>query len=481
MDNKRHNMRALIIVLLASIALGMLIFCSFPFEVIWRLGCCIFLGFIVGILFLPKIYASFKKIKILEWVNLFIGCIGLMVAFLLFFPSNFKEKLDNIFDKQICYNVDDFFQNENETHFIFGFDKTEYNKSDISPYISESEDLPKLYDKYCKKANITKKENVKYREFCKAKMCYDLIRFMENNKSNDKFSIYTIGQEVETLIEDKYFSKNDIENAIEAIEYVNYNAKETHFEKYYEKIHNIAKNQERNKFTFVKYVVYTYSDFVYDKNTNTPNSDNLKINKYRYGTEHIKGFPDLSIIENLFIMPHNDKNTNKKFCIINEKEEFYESRIIVKDITRDEEFGNVVQNQKYQDVVIYFSGNEFSSPNLEFTDNLYKIRLHQKEGKVKTYCNIRLTNTNNKEEYITLSNTFEPIKKAGKYAIMFKGTKAEFPFIEIVREDIHVILELKPEENKTTNKSIRFIIVGLLVFFGISIPNLVSIVYSKIK
>jgi hypothetical protein len=83
---------------------------------------------------------------------------------------------------------------------------------------------------------------------------------------------------------------------------------------------------------------------------------------------------------------------------------------------------------------------------------------------------------------IDLDNTkYEKINAKGEYAIKFDENNVTKPLvIDIAHKDIHVLLRLKIEEHKTANIVSRFVIVTLLVLFGICIPFTVCKIIRQI-
>lgn len=417
------------------------------------------------------------KVILAEWLGFFLGVLGLLSPYFIYLK---KERLDNTFDKREAYNIDNYFTNREGTHLIFGFDKTEYLNS---PTIDENKYLRTFYNLYINEIkrhlNISYQTNsIKYREYCKAKMCADLIKL---KGQLGRFSVYFVGDEVETIVQDKEFSESNIKWTIQKIyDYNDFNAKETHLEKYYETIYNLVKRDTIDKSNFVKNVLFTYSDFVQDKNCPSIHSDLIDIETLREGKQHKLGLKNYSIIENLFILPHINRDNKNVSCILKGDGSLYERRTYVfNDIVEGEENGNSIYNLKYADVPIYYAEKENSSPNLNFTDLVYELKLHNQK---EPLTDIKIVNISNGKECPLNNTTYEKIKAKGLYAIKFKGSKASIPIvIDIARRDTHVFLELKAEENEIGNTSFKVLAIAVLFSFGVFIPYSFSKILMNVK
>jgi hypothetical protein len=476
-NRQRNNYLIATALLLSIIAIPMLIFSSFSFGIVWRLSCALFLGFIIGVIFFPKIYLEFRNIKTVEIIAVIISILGLVSTIYVYLNT---KALDNIFDSQELYKIDELFKLQEDPHYIFGFDITEYSDS---PTIDDNDYLLTFYNIYSDEVRKYKEilyptKRIKYKEFCRVKLCADLMRL--KNKPG-KFSIYLIGKEIKTLIHDRDFSEENIRWAIEEI-FKNHDidTTETHLEKYYETVYNAVKNQKKDLYSFVKYVVFTYSDFVLDKKNNSIITEEIDIKTLREGKQQTKGLNQFSVIENLYILPHIDKNKNKATCILAGDGNLYERRTYVsRDIIEGEANGNSVLNLRYYDIPIYYSKNENSSPNLYFSDSLYQIKLfNQKEY----LTDIKLIDITNNINYQLNNTTYETIRSKGLYKIKFKGSDASTPIIiDVLREDLHVFLELKVVKNQIDNNFLRFLIIVLLILFGVCIPYAIGKIFRFSK
>lgn len=456
------------ILLTAFGSLLMLIFCSFSLNIQWHLYCATFLGFTIGVQLIPYIYKTLDETKIIELAGLIIGILGLISPLIIYLN---KEILDNTFNKQETCNINNLFKSREETHFIFGFDKTEYKDS---PTIDSNNDLLTYYSLYINeikryKNDISKQtKHIKYREFCRAKMCHDLIRLV---KYKGKFSIYFFGTNIDSIVYNKEIDIGNISWAIQKIFENNFdNATETHLKEYYTTINYLVKSEERDKYSFSKYILFTYSDFILDMNgASSINLDLINIRKLREGDQNTYGLKQYSIIENLFILPPPPIIPANSIYALKDENSLNERRTYVsKDITESQENGNATYNLKYFTIHLTYSQKENSSPNLEFTDSLCKLKLDtQKEE----FADIMLVNSPKNEEYPLDNITYRQIKSKGIYTVKFKGLRASNQIaIDIVREDIHILLGLDATENKMNKNSIKIIIVMLFFMFGICIP-----------
>ncbi|MDR2424945.1 MAG: hypothetical protein LBD59_09520 [Prevotellaceae bacterium] len=445
--------------------------------IVSRIYCCAYLGFLVGCFFFVEIPRIIEKFKNGEWIAIILAISGLLSPLLLF-SENLKIRLDNTFGGRMKYKIEKIFENKavNEEHVIYGFDITEYKKS---PTIEDNGHLQPLYNRYISNIDsIDSKDslvlvthpdstkNIKYREFSRAKICADLIRHHKMNRQG-AFSIYTIGTETKLLNEKSKFSKDNVETAIQKMFEIEYKDKETHLETYYDTIYYIVGKTKRDKYKFAKYILHTYSDFVQDKGTQSTHTDKVNIDKIRKGTNQKKGFGDLNIIENLFILPHDNKTEHNKNVVIDGEGTLYDRRIdVTKDINTDDEFGDAIHNIKHHNHTFYYS-THIVSPNIEFPDELYQIKLH---GKYPDHSTVNLQNIDTEDDEILLSSTtFAKINK-GKYAFQINGISGDNKLItDIARDDIHVrlVLNLKPNN---LNWVFKIFVVLLAAICGACIP-----------
>jgi len=464
MDKKLRciNIISTIIIVVAFL---MLVFCSFNMAVRLRLLCAVFLGIILGVVWLSQIYSRIniesKKIKFVEWINLILGLICLYFAL----PQNyvhFEKWLDNIFDKQLSYNVAEFFQNDEKTHYIFGFDITAYDNDPIkSPYIDENEDLVTLYKKYTSSESNTK---VKYREFCRAKLCYDLRRFHKMDIYGD-FSIYTIGMISERIAFGNLSKVDDVDNAILKLNEIQYNAQETHLRHYIETIHSIVEHEKKPTMNrFHKYVTFTYSDFVLDRNKKPIISDKNYISNLSK-----KELPSLSIINNLFISPCRDINNDSEFNIVKDFDDASFTKTKLDEITINTEFGESIHNLCERDTVCFFSEKEDVSPTFDLCDDIYSIRIR---GRNDLDNKIILTNIHDKKNTFHLTSAkMQEIMPKGYYSMRFANSNVSDPVVlDIARKDIHCYLTLNTEKINHYKKIMRFGIILVLTFVSVGIP-----------
>jgi hypothetical protein len=470
MENRKNNIITLIIILLVIPILVWLIFGSFDFSVKTRLFSGGFFGFIVAflVLYLQRVCKLFDKLAfgIISIISSLAFFATLCIAL---FSNNAIYQLDNIFDKQITIDIGKEFKNKNEPHIIFAFDETTYNDSPTIDESNGNDDLPVLYNTYINKiqrfCNITPElKNITYREFFKAKLCSDLIDFMEYNST---FSIYVIGNKIEEIVSESRFTEKDIRQAINKLYSELYDSDKTDFKQFYHTMHLTIQQFELQKEEFVKYVLYAYSDFVHDLNGKSIFSDLIEIEKYCIGNNETIGLRKKSIIQNLYISPYNIKlHDDKKKYIFNWDGSLYDRRTKIKDEIRlNNDFGNSIHNLKYTDIPLYYSDNKVSSPNLYFSDGSYKIKIHELD---EEFSSIKLINLENGTDTIDLYTiTYREIKANNKYAIKFGGTKIEKPIIlDVAQENVHVFLELKIEQNKTNILFLKILIMIFVFFCG---------------
>ena len=462
-----------VIILISIITFLMLVLGTFCIQLWTRLFCAVFLGFIIGVALLPQIYSRLYEKKTVTRFTLVLSLISFIVAFTPLVSNDFNILLlDNVFDKQLRYNITDFFKNEDETSYIFGFDITAYDDIEKSPYIDKNEDLITLYNKYTSTQN---NKNIKYREFCKARLCHDLERF-HKLKILGKFSIYTIGEKSTKLLDGDFSKETDIEDAVQRLNEVPYNAEETHLKQYFDTIYSIVKNEAKPSINkFFKYVTFTYSDFVLDRNGKSIQTD---MNYIRDISR--RELPNLNIINNLFISPCDKINDEKEFCVV----DFFEGSCFTKtkliEITLDTEFGNSIHNKCERDTTCYFSEKEDVSPIFDLSDDTYSIKIH---GRADLDNKISLTNIADKTTTYQLSSTKpQKIELKGQYAMRFANSNIESPVIlDIACQDIHCLLTLNAEKNKHHNKMLRLVLIFALVFSSMYIPHSIFKFSVKIK
>jgi len=179
-------------------------------------------------------------------------------------------------------------------------------------------------------------------------------------------------------------------------------------------------------------------------------------------------------------LPHINVDKKNDYVMKNSECLNYERLTYIKDLTVDDEFGNSIQNLKFKDIpMYYFDSDESSSPNLEFSDSLYQVKINKTNSENSS---IILINKNDKSDSVDLSrNTYQRIKSRGLYSIKFGGSKENNPIIDISKEDRHVFLELKTKENEDSRIFLKVVTVFVLTLFGICIPFLLSEFARKIR
>jgi len=451
---------------------------SFNMPLWLRLLCAIYLGVILGIVWLPLIHLQLTKlddkIKIIEWISLGFGIIAFIIALSPLDNFHYSKWLDNVFDKQISYNVADFFNNNNEIHYIFGFDKTEYNKDDNkSPYIDQNEDLITLYNKYTSTKN---NQGIRYREFCKAKISYDLQNLHKVGVMGT-FSIYTIGEKSERLFYGNLSNKEDVINAIEKLKSVEYDAVETDIRHYLETIHSIVQDKEKPMMNqFHKYITFTYSDFILDRNGKSILSD---INYIRILSQ--EDFPNLNIINNLFISPCYKIDNSKECCVIDYFTDNLFTKTKLEELTIKSEFGNSINNRCEKDTICYFFEKDDVSPRFKVNNGAqYSIRIDKPSN---LNNKITLTNIENPTKMYLLSSTKpQEIKEKGVYSMRFANSNVPAQIVlDIAHQNNHCLLTLNIEKNKYSKGFVRFVFLFLLAFFSIGIPYSLHEIYNNVK
>lgn len=453
-----------IVVFSALYALWQIIFGSYSFNVLWHLGSAIFIGLFLAIvlLYLLKDWSFFDKKK--KWFD--IAFLLSIIGFLLklspsLFSSEYKYQLDNFLGKSLTIDVENEFCNKNITYVIFAYDKTEYNDS---PTIQDNNDLQTLYlsffdeiHKFCNSNKIKVTDGARYRDFFKAKICYDLLKYRDKNA---KFKILIIGKTTNTLFETGEwlsFSDLNIKNAINRI-FDQKDDLETNFYDFWSKVDGLV-DEDKNQENFSKYVLYAYSDFIHDV-TDDCSSDRY-VDYFRYGTTNMKGLKNKSIIQNLYISPYNierSKNPNNKKLINKHKpDSIYEYRIYANnDIHCSNATECALDNFKIKEIPLFYSENENSSPNFYFSDSSFKVRLIRSNSKA---VKVKLIDISKNINHDLFETTFTPINEKGTYSVKFLDSNSTDITLDVAKENIHVFFDIKRKKNEANSGFMKFIII----------------------
>jgi hypothetical protein len=167
----------------------------------YRFFICLFLGIAWGLYVFFEWKSSFnKKSSLLNWISYICAAVSFIFSF---FPNKFYEYfsigVDSIYDKSLTIDFEKELNknSEEDIHAIFVLDRTSYKKDKlmIPSDLETSWEIYKTIINPYHIINDTFNKKIPYREFCRAKLCADLISF----KLKGKYSIFLIENDMKPL------------------------------------------------------------------------------------------------------------------------------------------------------------------------------------------------------------------------------------------------------------------------------------------
>jgi hypothetical protein len=354
----------------------------------WRFG----LSLIVGIIFGGFAFYLWN----LRWINhLSILSIVLAIISILLWiiPDRIilnKIGVDSIFDKSISIDLEQSLKDEKENKHdvIFIFDKTAYAKTDVYSGTPIASALQNAYDNYFSTikdniySDIKRGKKDSYRDFCRIKLCADLLSLKDKKGT---FSIFSIENDFDPIIEKKTLKTEYIKDAIiqlNTISYVDNRNTETDFKDVYNSLCNVISDENilhiRN---FPKFSLYVYSDFIHDK---TYQNKSDMDNDFKLIKNAQKKLDERDVVQNLFVIPHAINKEQQKY-ILNEQTDKPQYKNINKlenyQFDLDESDNRNHRVKYLKDIPLYADNNGKCSPNLYFPrDKHYSIRLKDEKS-----------------------------------------------------------------------------------------------------
>lgn len=354
-------------------------------------------------------------------------------------------------------NINDCFRNSNSVNhcYIFMLDKTMDTK--YNPKFSSV--LKNKYDLYVEiirkdgYSNFPKKgQNITYVDFCRAKLCVDLLK-LHKNGALGYFQIYTFDEDTSPLF------PNELEIAVyDNIRWsiisllsdtLNIGREtESDFRDFYEKIDGRIQTDD-DKYAYNQFSLYVYSDFVHDKKVNQNYSKNNFVKDTSSINRYQRKLLDKSILQNYYIVPSNivgyKSNENLIAFILDNrtKKSIYKNIIPIENIaeTSDEE---VYHKTKYaEDVTFYYPIiDDECIPKLKFSKDKFWIKLTD-ENSLLPNQEVKILTSNGKERLN--DNEFVKISK-DTCSLFFTGScpsKEQTIYLDIAnRQGTHNIVRI---------------------------------------
>lgn len=449
--------KKIVITIIILISIKLLIFNRISIHAYWILYCALFSGFLLGIVWVYELTKQIIYIRIFGWIGLFSTIFSVISPPFIFQ----KNKLAYIFESNTSVKIDTLFE-DNEKHYIFGIDKTQYQNS---PRLND--DLIKIYKYYLKENGIIREDSlpVFYRDYSIAKVCYDI---KQKKNENGTFEVVFFGSEL-NIYDYNDFKESNIVAAIETVYNFNeFSDNKTLLDKYYKHIRDVVKNSERDNNTFTDYVIFTYSDFIQDVYDEKVDNSINDIESLRNGKKNDKSIVNSSILENLYILPSNRSDNTSRKCIIEASTgtPYLRNTFVEKDIDLKNIQGNSFDNLKYIKIIIQSSAKQLSPLELIFEDVPYSVRLVEKN----TFSDVYLLNIKTDQKISLLKTTNSEITEKGTYAVKFKNDKIENPILDISKNNNHVLLQIDSEYLDFNPELYKFLIVLVFVIMGLVIP-----------
>jgi hypothetical protein len=409
------------------------------------------IGSIISILF--KSYFSINKLSGWNYFSLLLTLLSILVSITPdFFYKYASIGVDNLYDKSVCFNyVEELdVKDDDEFYVFFAFDKTKYKMtSTISPSLQNAyegyiSDIRSIYPDAKKEEN-----NISYREFCRAKMCSDLLK-LEN--SNGYFSIITIEEDIIFLVDKSPLKKDYIKDAIIQLyrmKFIDNDNTETDFLDFYKYLISIipAKDNRKER-CFNKYVLYAYSDFFHDRN---PSCDIITFNDE---LKMIKKYQDMlesrSLIQNMYVVPCNNNQTNFRRKIVDDTNPHPSIYLHFCQLSN---FSPIIEERAHRhhrlrylnEIPVYQSNsNNECSPRLFFSEKNFFIRLTNMNSlKPGQQLNLKMKNEK------CLTEDFIPIDTS-TVSLLFTGhtpSNDSQIFLDITnKEGVHGLVRLDFKE-----------------------------------